>query len=157
MRTRCPIRSWADRFGREIAARLAGKPHAKTQYDAPTPFIYRLEHFLTNRVFIRQVFTRLFGVNREKCTSCGGCVKLCPTRNISEDNNGRPVWGRNCILCFACEAKCPKGAIASPVTWFMFRPFMVYNTRTAAADPGVEHLRVSHENGRTTVVRSGER
>jgi hypothetical protein len=35
------------------------------------------------------------------------------------------------------------------VTWALFWPFMVYNTRTAAADPAVEHVRVVHANGRT--------
>lgn len=145
----------AELFGREIAARLAGKPHAKASYDAPPHFIYRLERFLTGRFFIRQVYTRLFHVDRNKCTSCGACMKLCPTRNIREDNKGRRVWGRNCILCFACETKCPKEAIASPVTWFLFWPFMVYNTRTSAADPAIEHARVTHANGRTIVVRTG--
>jgi flavodoxin/ferredoxin len=147
----------AELFGHEIAARLAGKAHARTEYDLPPAFIYRLERFLTNRFFIRQVFTRLFRVNRKKCAACGLCMKLCPTGNISEDNKGRRVWGRNCILCFTCQEKCPKEAIASPITWFMFRPFMVYNTRTAAADPAIEYARVTHANGRMTVVRAGER
>lgn len=146
----------AELFGRELSARIAGKAYAKADYDAPTPMIYRLERFLTNRLLIRQLYSRLFGVNRKKCSACGVCMKLCPTRNISEDNSGRPVWGRNCIFCFACETKCPKEAIASPVTWFMFWPFMVYNTRTAAADPAIEHARVTHANGRTTVVRREE-
>lgn len=149
--------SRAELFGGEIAARLAGKAHAKTEYDAPPPFIYRLERFLTNRFFTRHLFSRLFGVNRRKCNSCGLCMKACPTRNISEDANGRRVWGRNCILCFACETRCPKEAIASPVTWFLFWPLMVYNTRTAAADPAIDHVRVTHANGRTTIVQTRER
>lgn len=140
----------AEQFGREIASRLAGKAHAKADYDeAPAP-IYRLERFLTHPFLIRQMYSRLFRVNRKKCTACGQCMKLCPTGNISEDSKGRRVWGRNCILCFACEAKCPKEAIASSVTWFMFRPFMVYNTRAAAAHPEIEHVRVTHSNGRTS-------
>ncbi len=125
----------AERFGGEIAARLAGKAHEKPAYDAPPPFIYRVERFLTQRFFARHVFSRLFGVDREACTSCGLCMKVCPTRNISEDGDGGRVWGRDCILCFACERSCPKEAIGSPVTWFLFWPFMVYNTRAAAADP----------------------
>jgi flavodoxin/NAD-dependent dihydropyrimidine dehydrogenase PreA subunit len=142
----------AERFGRDVAERLAGKPHARADYDSPTPFIYRLERFLSNRLFIRHLYSRLFGVNESKCAACGLCRSRCPTRNIREDDQGRPVWGRDCILCFACEAKCPNEAIASPVTWFMFWPFMVYNTRTAAADPAIEHARVTHRRGRTTVV-----
>ncbi|MDD5728424.1 MAG: EFR1 family ferrodoxin [Victivallales bacterium] len=44
------------------------------------------------------------------CTSCGLCVKLCPTDNIKL-HEGRPVWGENCEQCFACLQWCPETAI----------------------------------------------
>ncbi len=143
----------ADLFGQEIGACLAGKAYAKPDYDPRPALIYRLERFLTNRFFIRQTFSRLFGVDHEKCTACGLCQKLCPTRNIAEDVKGHPVWGRNCILCFSCEMKCPTDAIGSPVTWFMFWPFMLYNTTSASRDAALEHVRVVHDHGRTRVVQ----
>ncbi len=142
----------AELFGREIAARLGGKEYRKADYDPPTHVVYRVERSLINRLFVRQMYSRLFRVDRKKCTSCGLCMKLCPTRNVSEDTRGHPVWGRNCILCFSCEMKCPKDAINSPVTWFLFRPFMIYNLWRAARDPNVDIARVKHEQGRTIVV-----
>ena len=142
----------AELFGREIAARLAGRGYAKQEYDAQTPAIYRLERFLANRLFIRHLYTRLFRVSRKKCNACGLCVKRCPMNNIAQDESGRPVWGRNCIGCFACEMNCPKDAIGSPVVWFLFWPFIAYNVRTAAADPTLDHARVKHANGRMSVV-----
>ncbi len=142
----------AELFGREIAARLGGKEYRRAEYDAPTRVVYRVERSLINRLFVRQMYSRLFRVDRKKCTSCGLCMKLCPTRNISEDKRGHPVWDRGCILCFSCEMKCPKDAINSPVTWFLFRPFMIYNLWRAARDPNVEIARVKHERGWTIVV-----
>jgi len=96
-------------------------------------------------VNVRHLLSRLFRVDRRECNACGVCVKLCPTRNISLGNDGTLVWGRSCMLCFACEMRCPEEAIASPVTWFMFWPFMVYNTRTAAGDATIEHVRVTRD------------
>ncbi len=142
----------AERFGGEIAERLAGKAHAAAEHDAPPPFVYRLERWLTSRFFIRHLFSRQFRANPEACDGCGLCVELCPTRNIGEDDAGRRVWGHDCILCFACEATCPKAAIASPATWFLFWPFMAYNTRTAARDRAIGHVRVAHARGRTTML-----
>ncbi len=139
----------AELFGRDVAARCAGKACVKPAYDTPPAMIYRLERFLVNRLFMRQMYSRLLRLNRKKCNACGICVKLCPTRNISEDKKGRPSWGRNCLLCFSCEMKCPQDAIASPLTWLMFWPFMVFNTTRASRDPSLEHIRVSHVRGRT--------
>ncbi len=143
----------AEHFGQEVAARCAGKAYVKPAYDAPPAMIYRLERFLVNRLFMQQMYSRLLRLNRKKCNVCGICVKLCPTGNISEDKKGRPRWGRNCLLCFSCEMKCPQDAIASPVTWLMFRPFMIYNTAQASGDAFLEHVRVSHAHGRTSVVQ----
>lgn len=142
----------AELFGREIAACLRSAEYRKPAYDGPTHVVYRVERSLINRLFVRQMYSRMFSVDRGKCTSCGLCAKLCPTRNISEDKNGRPVWGRECILCFYCEMKCPKDAINSPMTWFLFRPFIIYNIRRTNRDPKVEVARVEHARGKTRVT-----
>lgn len=142
----------AERFGGELAARLAGQAQDRAPLDPPPPAVYRLERLLTSRPLIRHVYSRLFRQDRERCSGCGSCVKGCPTRNISEDDEGGRVWGRDCILCFACERRCPRGAISAPLTWAMFWPFMVFNTWSASRDPGIGHLRVVHANGRTSAV-----
>ena len=46
----------------------------------------------------------------DRCTGCGTCSKVCPTRNISMSEK-RPVWNHNCHGCNACVAYCPTKAI----------------------------------------------
>ena len=46
----------------------------------------------------------------DKCISCGLCVKVCPTKNISLKEN-KPIWGDNCTQCLACIHRCPERAI----------------------------------------------
>ena len=141
--------SRADIFGQKVASHAAGKSYDRPKEDDKLAMIYRLERFLTNRWMTRQMYSRFFHVNAKKCDACGLCMKLCPTGNISENKGGKPVWGRNCLLCLTCEMKCPKGAITSPVAWPVFKPFMIYNTSQAAKDPSLDYVKVVHTNGHT--------
>lgn len=66
-------------------------------------------------------------VDREKCTSCGICIKNCPSNVIeripkkakvyiacSNHQKGKEVLdvcANGCIACGICEKACPKGAI----------------------------------------------
>ena len=43
------------------------------------------------------------------CTTCGLCVKICPTKNITIAE--KPVWGYHCTQCLACIHRCPEKAI----------------------------------------------
>ncbi len=47
----------------------------------------------------------------ENCTSCGLCVKICPSGDITRDEMGRPVWHNRCEGCNACISFCPEHAI----------------------------------------------
>ncbi len=139
----------AKEFGRQVAVNLAGQVYARPKGDPPPAIIYRLERFLVNRWLVRQVYSRLFRVNKEQCTACALCVKQCPTGNITENKAGRPLWGRNCLLCLNCEMICPNDAITSPASWPLFRPTMLYNVHRASRDPNLDHVRVKHSQGRT--------
>ncbi len=141
--------SLAESFGKEAADHVAGKPFVRPEEDAPPPLIYRLERFLVNRWIVRQLYSRLFRVNSQKCNGCGLCMKKCPTGNIRESKDRHPIWGRDCLLCFSCELKCPKGAIASTVTWLLMKPFMIYNTFHASRNLSLDYVRVTHRNGKT--------
>lgn len=46
----------------------------------------------------------------EKCSGCGTCEKVCPTRNISIQEK-HPVWNHRCHGCNACVVYCPAKAI----------------------------------------------
>ena len=49
-------------------------------------------------------------VDRERCSRCGLCSKLCPVGNIST-REGEVDIGRDCRWCFACLNWCPQQAI----------------------------------------------
>jgi flavodoxin/NAD-dependent dihydropyrimidine dehydrogenase PreA subunit len=138
----------AEAFGRAVAARLAGSPVPETASDPKPAPVYRLERWLMNRWLVEQVYRRLFRVSWKKCTSCGLCMKQCPTKTITKDRKGRPVWGRNCLLCLQCEMLCPEEAITSPVSWPMFRAAMRYNVRRAMRDNNLDHVRIVCRRGR---------
>jgi flavodoxin/ferredoxin len=142
----------AEIFGREVAGHLAGQPYARPGEDRPAAAIYLLERFLVGRWLTRQIYSRLFTVDAKQCNACGLCMNLCPTGNITRDEEERPVWGRDCLLCLTCELKCPQEAITSPASWPLFRPFMAYNVRQARQDPSVDQVRVTHTQGRTQVM-----
>ena len=111
-----------------------------------------MERFLLNRWLVKKVYSRLFRVNGKKCTACDLCIEQCPTGNITEDKEGCPVWGHNCLLCLNCEMQCPEEAITSPVSWPLFRPTMMYNVRQASRDLSLDHVRVKYSQGRTQRV-----
>lgn len=57
-------------------------------------------------------------IDRQKCTACGTCVKMCPVQPRavdwhSGDNNKPPSYRYDrCIRCFCCQEICPEGAIS---------------------------------------------
>lgn len=57
------------------------------------------------------------------CISCGICEKKCPVGCI--DSKEKRVDGDRCVLCFSCQAACPRLSAA-----YGFRP----GSRTAASD-----------------------
>jgi uncharacterized protein len=55
-------------------------------------------------------------VNKEKCTSCGKCIKWCPTSAIKfAADNKAEIDPKKCIGCGECIASCNFGAIA--ISW----------------------------------------
>ena len=53
---------------------------------------------------------RLHRVDPARCTGCLGCVRGCPTGNITL-RGGIPVFGGRCAMCMACAMGCPAGAV----------------------------------------------
>ena len=54
----------------------------------------------------------LIRVNREKCTQCGVCVKICPPMILHLEKDGPRVENpQACIACGHCVAVCPNMAL----------------------------------------------
>jgi NAD-dependent dihydropyrimidine dehydrogenase PreA subunit len=49
----------------------------------------------------------------DRCTSCGICVRVCPTNVFDAVPGGPPVIARqsDCQTCFMCELHCPVDAL----------------------------------------------
>lgn len=56
--------------------------------------------------------SRLFPEVDERCTLCGACVRLCPTKALSETNGTLLKDVARCIACAACIRVCPDNAQA---------------------------------------------
>ena len=54
--------------------------------------------------------TSPFYVDKEKCTGCGLCAKMCPASTIKLID-GRPTWNKKCYQCLRCINNCPHAAI----------------------------------------------
>ena len=51
--------------------------------------------------------------NMERCTNCGACITMCPTRAFSLEPGSRKVLFDNskCIVCELCVRACPPRAM----------------------------------------------
>jgi len=51
--------------------------------------------------------------NEARCTHCGACITMCPTRAFSLEPNTRKVAFDNskCIVCELCVKACPPRAM----------------------------------------------
>jgi len=64
---------------------------------------------LANRAVAR--FNRRVRIDPDACTSCGKCIKVCPTWAIASHSKPK-IDQLSCMPCRLCEKVCPTGAIA---------------------------------------------
>lgn len=130
-----------------------GTPLARVPPDPRTHWVHAIERALTSPWLARVLWQRFMGVNPTRCARCGSCARICPTHNIAWERQQLPRWGKNCILCLSCAEFCPESAVRSPITWPIFRPFLLYNVWRAGKDPSLAHSRVVLRRGK--IVRLG--
>lgn len=81
---------------------------------AGTIYTVGTKPFLKSR-FVYPMFKK-FAVKKvafyatEKCTLCGMCAEICPTKTIVMAES-KPKWGGGCVQCTACINRCPVRAI----------------------------------------------
>jgi len=83
-------------------------------------------------------------VDRDKCTACGLCSRLCPIGNITM--NGRPEWSDRCETCMRCLCFCPMAAVH--VANKEFTPY-----RAVKAKELIEMQRPTEDINRNDVAR----
>lgn len=63
-----------------------------------------------------QTITKLALIDKDSCTVCTNCVRLCPTQAISLDKSqNEPVVvidDKKCLACTICMTRCPEQAIS---------------------------------------------
>jgi formate hydrogenlyase subunit 6/NADH:ubiquinone oxidoreductase subunit I len=65
--------------------------------------------------FLRKGYS--FDIDREICSKCGLCAKLCPVNNIVM--NEYPEYKEHCCICMRCVAFCPTKAIYATKAHFV--------------------------------------
>jgi flavodoxin/Pyruvate/2-oxoacid:ferredoxin oxidoreductase delta subunit len=139
----------AKEFGINIDRIIGGEKYIHPEFDPPPSIMYRLERFFMNEWLVTEVYSRLFSINRKKCTRCHLCMSQCPAENITTSKAGHPVWNRHCLFCLSCEMHCPQEAITSIISWPIFHPVIRYNVSHASQDTELDYVKVKHIQGIT--------
>jgi ferredoxin len=53
-------------------------------------------------------------IDRDRCTGCGECVKVCPSQCIEVKDEKAAIEKRFCEECGECVDACPEQAISLP-------------------------------------------
>ncbi len=113
-KTRQKIATSQQRLNNIIPDIVARKSGYMTKLDIGT--MARMKSGIVADVFNRfWVSDKRFSVDRARCLHCRICEKVCPTSDITCDNDPHtPQWKHNgsCMTCLNCYHHCPAHAIS---------------------------------------------
>ena len=69
---------------------------------------------LTPPIEVPQKFRGKISYNRDKCTGCQLCIKVCPTKAIEfiPEEKKIKIFVSRCCFCAQCNDICPTGALS---------------------------------------------
>lgn len=76
-------------------------------------FLYQLAGLFGQRLYFltrTRHYTDRVKVDMKKCIGCGKCVKFCPMKNLSIEQD-RAIPSNQCTMCYCCVNICPQQAI----------------------------------------------
>ena len=73
-------------------------------------YLYNPIGFIVKSHCINNLGFKKMKVDKERCTSCGLCEKICPMNNIQVEGE-KISFDNKCEMCFACIHRCPQKAI----------------------------------------------
>lgn len=135
-------------FGEELIKNIYEKGYEKPKNEKLKGFAYKFEYLVTSNFMVKKLYSHFYKVDKSLCDGCNKCVEICPSKNIILDENGYPVWGRNCIFCWHCELRCPQEAIKSPADWKIFEPFIKHSLKEAKNNPLIDVEEIKYEKGK---------
>ena len=106
----------AERQVAEVANSLLGNAEAMPVYMAGS--MPALKTRLVNPLFRASLRLRNYFRATDRCVSCGLCERICPSKLITIDDDGRPRWKRHgCVQCLACVAwVCPMSRLRASLS-----------------------------------------
>lgn len=80
----------------------------------------KLDRFLSFAMEMEKMNTKAFAkrlYTDDKCTGCGWCESKCPANNITIEDH-KPVFHKQCVMCYGCIYGCPENAIQAKMFRF---------------------------------------
>jgi flavodoxin/NAD-dependent dihydropyrimidine dehydrogenase PreA subunit len=132
----------------EWALAASTRPLPAAPPDGRTHWENAVVRAVLSPMLVRHFYAARFSSDSSRCARCGACARTCPMSNISRTEDGAPVWGRSCLLCFECQLRYPNEAVRSPADWRVFAPFISYDVRRGRRDLRAGFMRVRLERGK---------